>query len=204
MDGSREDGAAAYPVQDSQVRFTGPIMTVRSDTIELPAGGTAVRDYVVHPGAVGIVALDDDDRVLLLRQYRHPVRETLWELPAGLLDVAGEDPLAAAERELYEEGALRADRWHTLVDAYTSPGGSDESIRVFLARGLHHVAGAERFVGEAEEAGISLHWVDLDAAVAWSLAGTVRNAMCLVGVLAAARARDGGWSALRPADTDTT
>ncbi|MEP6642168.1 MAG: NUDIX hydrolase, partial [Gaiellales bacterium] len=162
---------------------------------------SAVRDYVVHPGAVGIAALDDIGRVLLLRQYRHPVRQTLWELPAGLLDVDGEGPLAAARRELYEEGAVRADRWDLLIDGYPSPGGSDEAIRVFLARGLHPVADADRFVGQAEEAGISRHWVDLDEAVSWSLAGEVQNAMCLVGVLAAARARDLGWSPLRASDT---
>ncbi len=192
--------AEPYAVLWSQRRFTGAIMTVRSDQIALPGGGTAVRDYVVHPGAVGVVAIDDDGRVLLLRQYRHPVRRTLWELPAGLLDVAGEPPLTGAQRELFEEGALRAARWDLLVDALTSPGGSDEAIRIFLARDCNEVPAAERYLGEAEEAGIERHWVDLDEAVAWSLAGEVQNAMCLVGILAAARARDLGW-AVRPPDS---
>lgn len=196
-----EGNAEEYAVVSSEVRFTGAIMTVRSDEVAMPDGGSAVRDYVVHPGAVGIVALDNEGRVLLLRQYRHPVRETLWELPAGLLDVAGEEPLVAARRELHEEGAVRAEQWDLLVDAYTSPGGSDEAIRVFLARDLSTVADPDRFVGKAEEAGIELHWVGLDQAVSWSLAGNVKNAMCVVGVLAAARARDLAWTPLRPADT---
>ncbi len=194
------DKAAKYAVRASHVRFKGAVMTVVSDEVEMPDGGTAVRDYVVHPGAVGIVALDEAGRVLLLHQYRHPVREVLWEVPAGLLDVDGEGPLEAARRELHEEAALTADRWDLLMDAYNSPGGCDEKIRIFLARGLHQVPDGERFTGIAEESDLELRWVDLDEAVTWAQSGRIENAMCVIGVLATARARDQAWQPLRPAD----
>ncbi len=190
-----------YAVVSSQTRFTGAIMTVVSEEVALPQGGTAVRDFSRHPGAVGVVALDEQGRVLLLRQYRHPVRETLWELPAGLLDVEDEAPLAAAQRELAEEGRVRAARWDLLLDCYPSPGGSDEAIRIYLGRDLADLPEAEHFAGEAEEAGIERHWIDLDEAARWTLSGTVRNAMCVAGVLAAARSRDQAWGPLRSADT---
>ena len=90
--------------------------------LELGADRVIDRDVVLHPGAVGVVALDDQERVLLVQQYRHPVGRKLWEPPAGLLDVAGEAPLDAARRELYEEGHCRAARWDVLVDTFTSPG----------------------------------------------------------------------------------
>jgi 8-oxo-dGTP pyrophosphatase MutT (NUDIX family) len=189
-----------YAVRGSRERFSGRVISVFSDEVEMPCGPTVVRDYIRHPGAVGIVALDGADQVLLLRQYRHPVRTILWEIPAGLLDVAGEPPLAAARRELHEEGAVTAERWDLLADAFTSPGSSDEAIRIFLARDLQPVADSERFVGEAEEAGMELHWVALDEVVSWVLGGRILNAMCSVGVLAAARARELGWRVLRPAD----
>lgn len=193
--------SAPYAVTASQERFSGAVIKVVSDQVRMPGGAIAARDYVVHPGAVGIVALDHDNRVLLLRQYRHPVRQTLWELPAGLLDVSDEDPLAAARRELHEEGASQADRWDLLVDALSSPGGSDEHIRVYLARGLHSVADADRFQGIDEEAELEVHWVDLNEAVSWALSGRILNAMCSIGLLAAAAARDQNWASLRPADT---
>ena len=195
------DYTTPYQVVSSRERFSGAVIRVVSDEVAMPGGDTAVRDYVIHPGAVGVVALDEQARVLLLRQYRHPVRETLWELPAGLLDVADEEPLAAARRELYEEGAFRADRWDLLVDAFSSPGGCDEKIRVFLARGLHTVADDDRFQGIAEESDLEVHWVDLNEAVSWTMSGRILNAMCSIGLLAAVRARDQNWALLRAADT---
>ena len=167
----------------------------------MPDGGVAVRDYVVHPGAVGVVALDGQGKVILLRQYRHPVREILWELPAGLLDVAGEEPLAAAQRELYEEGAFRADRWDFLIDAFTSPGGCNEKIRLFLARGLYGVADDDRFQGVDEESELEVHWVDLNEAVSWTMSGRILNGMCTIGLLATALAHGQNWAPLRPADS---
>lgn len=195
------DRSAPYEVISTQERFSGAVIKVVTDEVQMPEGDTAVRDHVVHPGAVGVVALDQQGRVLLLRQYRHPVRQTLWELPAGLLDVKGEDPLSAAQRELYEEGAFKADRWDLLVDAFTSPGGSDEKIRVFLARGLHGVADSERFQGIDEESGLEVHWIDLNEAVSWTMSGRILNAMCTIGVLVTARARDENWEPLRSVET---
>ncbi len=107
----------------------------------MPDGTVARRDYQVHPGSVAVLALDEEDRVLLIKQYRHPVRQKLWEIPAGLLDVPGENPLHAARRELYEEAHVKAGDWRVLTDVYTSPGGCDEAVRIFLARDLADAEG---------------------------------------------------------------
>ena len=128
-----------YETVASETVFEGRIITVRRDEVRMSDGSTSVREIVEHPGAVGIVALDDDGNVVLVNQYRHPVRARLDELPAGLLDVEGEPALTAAQRELAEEARLGADEWHVLVDLQTSPGFSDEAIRIYLARGLHDV-----------------------------------------------------------------
>ncbi len=150
--------------------------------------------------AARVVLLDADDRVLLLRQYRHPVRSYLWEPPAGLLDVAGEDPLAAAQRELAEEAQLRASRWNVLVDFFNSPGGSTEAFRCYLARDLAEVEEHGRHEGQDEERDMPLRWVDLDRAHDHVLAGRLHNPTAVVGVLAACAARDAGWRTLRPVD----
>lgn len=162
---------------------------------------TVRREYVRHPGAVSVLAMDDDEQVLLLCQYRHPVRHELWELPAGLLDVADEPPVEAAARELWEEVDLTADRYDLLIDFFNSPGGSDEAQRVFLARGVHRVADGDQFSRTEEEAGIVTRWVPLDDAVADVLAGRVQNPGAVIAVLAAHAARAAGWSTLRPADS---
>ena len=125
----------AYEVKSSEPIFDGAIIKVRRDLVTMPGGREAMRDIVSHPGAVGVVAYDGDGRILLLLQYRHAVGQRLWELPAGLLDVAGEAASTAAKRELAEEAGLAADRWETLVDTYTSPGMSNEAIRIFLGPG---------------------------------------------------------------------
>ena len=157
---SVRDEPASYVVESSELAFaSGRVIDVRSDVVRMPDGGRPTRDVVVHPGAVGIIALDDDDRVLMVRQYRHPVRRMLWEPPAGLLDMAGEDPLTAAQRELYEEGHHRASSWSVLVDAFTSPGMSDEAVRIYLARDLSEVPPGERHEGEHEEADMPVAWV---------------------------------------------
>jgi ADP-ribose pyrophosphatase len=189
-----------FRVLSSTERFSGRVVSLVSDEIVLP-GGTGVRDYVVHPGAVAVAALDDDGRIVLLRQYRHPVRADLWELPAGLLDVAGEPALETARRELWEEADLRASEWHVLADLLTSPGGSDEAIRVYLARGLSEVEPAERHRRTDEEAVMTVERLDVDTAVSMVFDGTIQNATCAAGVLAAARAREGGFADLRSADT---
>lgn len=190
-----------YRVVESRQRFVGPVFSVVTDTVTMPGGGTAERDYIRHVGAVGVVALDADDRVVLVRQYRHPVRRSLWELPAGLTDVAGEDLVASAARELAEEADLVAARWDLLVDVHPTPGCSNEMIRLFLARDLSEVPHSDRHVRTHEEADMTIAWFDLDEAVAMALRGEITNAACLIGLLAAARARDSGWAALRPVDT---
>ncbi|HEY1177137.1 MAG TPA: NUDIX hydrolase [Phytomonospora sp.] len=174
-----------YKVRSTTERFTGPLFTIVTDEVEMPGGSVAARDYMRHIGAVGVVALDDD-RVLLVHQYRHPVREVLWELPAGLLDVDGEEPVKTAARELAEEADLTAASYEHLTDALVSPGCSDERIRLFLARGLREIPQADRHVRTHEEAEMTTRWWDLDEAVAGVLDGRIANAACQIGVLAAA------------------
>jgi 8-oxo-dGTP pyrophosphatase MutT (NUDIX family) len=188
-----------YRVLSTRERFKGSIFSLVSDEVAMPGGGSAVRDYTRHPGAVAVVALDDDGRVVLVRQYRHPVRDYLWEIPAGLRDVDGEADEATASRELAEEADIVATRWHLLVEVRTSPGYSNEMVRVFLARDLAPVEEADRHVREHEEADLTVHWFALDEAVAMVLRGEITNASTAVGLLAAARARDLDWAPLRPA-----
>lgn len=195
--GPLADRRVERPVLDSRVVFRGMIWDVARETVELGESGTVTREFVRHPGAVAVIALDPDDRVLLLRQYRHPAGAELWEPPAGLLDVPGEDPLLAAQRELAEEADLTATSWWLLVDYLSTPGGSDEVLRVFLARGLSEVPEAERYDRQAEERDIVARWVPLDEAVTAVLAGRLRNPSAVVGVLAAAACRARGWSDLR-------
>lgn len=161
---------------------------------------TTRREYLEHPGAVSVLAMDTQERVLLLRQYRHPVRHELWELPAGLLDMDGEEPVHAAARELWEEADVRAGRYDLLVDFVNSPGGSDEAQRVFLARDVEDVHVDDRYTRSDEEAGIITAWVPLDEAVADVLAGRIQNPGAAIAVLAADAARRAGWSTLRPVD----
>lgn len=198
------DVAAPRPVVGTEMLHEGMIWDVVRDTVDLGDAGTVRREYVRHPGAVSVVALDDEDRVLLLRQYRPAVRQELWEPPAGLLDVPGEALQAAAARELAEEADLEAAHWWTLVDYRSSPGGSDEALRVFLARGLSPVPEADRHTREAEEDGMPTTWVPLSDAVAAVLEGRLHNPSAVIGVLAAAAARARGWEGLRPADAPVT
>ena len=190
----------AYGVLSSVERFRGRVITVVSDEVVMPDGETVVRDIVRHPGAVGVVALDADDRVLLVQQYRHAARRMLWEPPAGLLDVPDERADLTAARELYEEAGYRAARWDVLADYYTTPGMCDEVLRLFLARDLTPVDDHERYVGAHEEADMPLAWVPLDEAVALVLGGHLHNPTAVVGVLAAAAARAAGWASLRSVD----
>ena len=188
-----------HEVRARTERYTGPIFQVYTDEVTMSDGRTANRDVVINKGAVGVVALDDVGRVVLINQYRHAVGRRMWELPAGLRDVPGEDLVVAAARELGEEADLRAARWDLLVDLDTSPGFSTETIRLFLARQLSPVPPGERHQRTDEEAGIELAWFDLDEAVAMVLRGEVTNAATVGGLLAAARARADGWATLRPA-----
>ena len=192
------DVPGTRPVSESRVLHRGMVWDVVSETVDLGAAGTVTREFVRHPGAVSVIALDDDDRVLLLRQYRHPVRAELLEPPAGLLDVPGEPPPAAARRELAEEADLVAGAWWLLTEYLSSPGGSDEALHVFLARDLSPVPDEERHVREAEEADMTAVWVPLDDAVTAVLGGRLRSPSTVIGVLAAHAARSRGWTDLRP------
>ncbi|WP_425954146.1 NUDIX domain-containing protein [Xylanimonas sp. McL0601] len=200
MSGRLSDAVAPRPSSRRDGTFTGRIFDVVREDVDLGDAGTVLREYVDHPGAVAIVALDADGNVALVDQYRHPVRSVLWEIPAGLLDVEGEDAQRAAARELAEEADLRAERWDVLADFLTSPGGSNEALRVFLARELTPVPEAERHVRTDEEAAMQVRWAPLDDVVAAVLDGSLHNPSTVVGALAAFAARAGGWSALRPAD----
>ncbi|MEU3712281.1 NUDIX domain-containing protein [Streptomyces catenulae] len=195
-----EDTPEEWTVTATATPFTGNKTSVRTDDVVMPDGSTARRDYQVHPGSVAVLALDDDGRVLVLRQYRHPVRHKLWEIPAGLLDVPGENPLHAAQRELYEEAHVKADDWRVLTDVYTTPGGCDEAVRIFLARGLAEAEG-ERFAVSEEETDMELARVGLDELVRGVLAGELHNNCLVVGVLSLVAAQQGpGLESLRPAD----
>jgi NTP pyrophosphohydrolases including oxidative damage repair enzymes len=194
------DEAAALHVVRSETVFDGLVWDVRRDTVDLGDGQTVTRELIAHTGAVGVIALNAADEVLLLRQYRHPVSSYLWEPPAGLLDVAGEDALVCAKRELFEEADLRADEWHVLLDFYNTPGGSTESFRCYLARGLHEVPAGERHEREDEERGMATTWLPLDEARDLVLAGSLHNPAAVSGILAACAARTSGWDSLRPAD----
>lgn len=192
------DELATPAVSASEVVFEGAVWDVRRDTFDLE-GETLVREVVDHPGAVAVLALDEDDRALLIRQYRHPVAAHEWEVPAGLLDIAGEDPLVAAQRELAEEADVTADDWSVLVDYFTSPGGLTEAIRVYLARGLRPVPEGERFQRDGEEAHLIHRYVPLDEVVAGVLAGDLHNSTLVIATMTARASREGGWTSLRPA-----
>jgi 8-oxo-dGTP pyrophosphatase MutT (NUDIX family) len=178
-----------YEVVASEEIYTGRIISLRKDTVAMPGGGTSDREVVHHPGAVGIVALDDDDRVVMVRQYRHAVGEHLWELPAGLRDVDGEPPVDSARRELAEETQLAAEKWSLLVSQHPSPGFCDELIQLYLAEGLSEVARPDGFVVEHEELDMTVERVPLAEAVQWVFDGKIRNALAVIGLLAAAQVR---------------
>ncbi|SOD87609.1 NUDIX hydrolase [Streptomyces sp. Ag109_G2-15] len=195
-----KDTPEEWEIRATETPFRGNKTSVRTDDVVMPDGSVVRRDYQVHPGSVAVLALDEEDRVLLIRQYRHPVRQKLWEIPAGLLDVPGENPLHAAQRELYEEAHVKAENWRVLTDVYTTPGGCDEAVRIFLARDLSEAEG-ERFETEHEETDMEYARVPVDELVRLVLAGDVHNNCLVVGVLSLVAARsEGGLDALRPAD----
>lgn len=199
--GEVRDEADARPIRSTLHQFTGRVWSVRTDEVEFDDGVLAQRDVMLHPGAVAVIALDDRDRVLLLRQYRHPVAASLFEPPAGLLDHDGEAPLRTAERELAEEAGYAAARWDVLVDLLNSPGGSSEAIRVYLARDLTPLPGGRVLTGEAEEAHLPRVWVPVEEARDLVLSGAISSPSAVCGILAAAASREGGWASLRPADS---
>ncbi|QBI54002.1 NUDIX domain-containing protein [Streptomonospora litoralis] len=201
--GAVADAAESWQVERSVEGYRGAKTVTRVDHVHMPGGDggeVAAREYLDHPGAVAALALDEHERVLMLRQYRHPVRHRLWELPAGVRDEEGEPPVATAQRELREEAGFRADRWYELADFFPSPGFSSERIQVFLGRGLTRLEGDEiGFDRVHEETDMVLRWVPLEEAVAAALSGRLHNGAAVVGILAAAGAARESFASLRPA-----
>lgn len=193
-----------WAVESGEDAFKGRVISVRIDRLRMPNGDTTElvsREVVQHPGSVGVIGLDDQDRVLLIQQYRHPVGHRLWEPPAGLRDVDGEPTWRTAARELAEEAGYRAREWHTLVDVFTSPGMTDERVRIFLARGLTEIPEEESdFERIHEEAGMPVVWVPLEEAVAAVGRGQVHNPLAVMGILAVYAARATGYRDLRAPD----
>jgi ADP-ribose pyrophosphatase len=177
--------APTYEVRQTKQRFHGAVFDLVTDDVVMPDGTIAARDYIRHGGAVAVVALDDQEQVALVRQYRHATREVLWELPAGLLDAPGEEPDVAAARELAEEAGLVAARWEPLVAVYTSPGYSNEIIRLFLAEELTPVGTDFAYTREFEEAQLTSHVMPLVEAVAMVDRGEITNGPSALGLLLA-------------------
>lgn len=196
------DRPVAWPISNHHELAEGHVITMVSDEVITPDGSRMVREYVRHPGAVAVIGLavapDGGERVVLVRQYRHPVSHLLLEPPAGLLDVDGEDWQAAAERELAEEVGLRASDWRVLVDIFTSPGTGMEALRIFLARDLAPADRPDGFVLAGEEAHMETVWAGLDDLATAVLAGRVQNPALCTGVLATLAARADGYDRLRP------
>jgi len=172
----------AFETTSSETLYTGKIFALRADQVRMPGGKVVTREVVEHYGAVAIVAMDDDGNVPMVYQYRHPFGRRLWELPAGLLDVNGEAPHLAAARELREEVGLRAQTWQVLLDLDSSPGFSDESVRVYLATGLTQV---DRPEAHDEEADMTVQWYPIAEAVGLVFSGEVVNSLAVGGILAA-------------------
>ena len=196
---SIEDRHTPHTVTESTTAWSGRIVDMVEDHVVVVEGEEpVVRQYTRHPGAVAVVVMRGEEgaeEILLLRQYRHPVNASLWEIPAGLLDIPGEDSRVAAERELAEEADLKAARWDVLVDFFTSPGGSTEPLRVFLARDLETTETS--FEREDEEATMEYAWVSLSDALDWVLAGRLHNPSTVIGILSAHAARGRGWEVMR-------
>jgi ADP-ribose pyrophosphatase len=192
-----QDELVTPEILSSEVVFEGKVWDIRAEEFRYNGEGIR-REFMDHTGAVAILALDDAGRVLTIKQYRHPIRARDWELPAGLLDIAGEDPLVGAQRELAEEADVVASEWNVLVDFMTSPGGSTEALRIYLARGVADAP--EAFDRHDEELDIEKRWVDLDDIVSGVLEGRIQNSILTIGAFAAKELRSRDWSGLRPAD----
>lgn len=176
-----------YEVKSSHVAHHGVFLRVRVDEVAMPDGTVRRREVVETQPAVAVVALDDQGRVTLLRQYRHPLAQRVLEVPAGKLDVEGEEPLAAARRELAEEAGLAAGTWELLTRFQNSGGWTDEHTSVYLATDLRPVAQPHGFEAEAEESDMEVLRVQLDDAIGLVQNGEISDAKTVIGLLLAAR-----------------
>ncbi len=191
--------AFQFQTTHSELLVDSPILVMRRDIVTMPEGGTAAREVVEHFGAAAVVAFDGES-IALIKQYRRPVDQRLWELPAGILDFANEDPLDCAKRELQEEAGLAAENWSVLVDIVNSPGFSDEAVRIYLAQNLSVV---EKPEPEHEEIDLENFFVPIDEAVAMVLDGQVHNSIAIAGIMTAHAVVKLGHSD-RPVDTPFT
>lgn len=178
-----EQPEPVYQVESSEIAYRGHLSRVRVDHVRMPDGSSADREVVEHPDAVGIVAVDDAGRVLLLRQYRHALREHLLELPAGKLDEEGESPAEAARRELQEEAGLRCARLSELLHFHNSAGWTDECTTLYLAEGLEESGVPDGFAARHEEAHMELVWLPLPEAVERVRRGEIHDAKTVIGLL---------------------
>jgi len=181
-----EDEPRSMPLLTTSLVYEGAIWNVVRDTFDYN-GEVLSRDYIDHTGAVAIVALNDDDEVMMIRQYRHAIRTTNWEIPAGLLDIAGEDPLECGKRELLEEADLVAKNWEFLTTLNTTPGGSNEFIHIYIATGLEKIE--HDYVRSGEEADLEMRFVPLATAVEAAISGKIKNQIAVTALLAAYVAR---------------
>jgi ADP-ribose pyrophosphatase len=187
-----------FETVDSETIYVGNIFALRVDQVRMPGGNVAKREVVEHYGAVAVLALDDDGNIVMVYQYRHPVGRRLWELPAGLLDLGGEPPHVTAARELKEEAGLSAQNWRVLADLVSTPGFSDEGVRVYLATGLSDVGRPD---AHDEEADLVVRWFPLDEAMRMVISGEIVNTIAVCGILAAHAVRD-DIDSLRPVDAE--
>lgn len=197
----RDEVAREIEVRESIRLVEGRVWDVQRDRLSY-AGDELVRDYVDHTGAVGVLALDEHDRVLLIQQYRHAIAAREWEIPAGLMDAPHESGLETAKRELAEEADLTAETWHVLTELYTTPGGSSETIRVFLARNLSTLE--HDYVRTGEESDMRVEWVPLEDAVTAVLERRIQNGVLIAAVLAAHAAQQRNWLTLAHANEPWT
>ncbi|MBZ8177722.1 NUDIX domain-containing protein [Corynebacterium poyangense] len=193
-----------FQAHESEVLVDAPILALRRDQVEMPGGKKSAREIVEHFGAVAVVAYRPGDaqdpgsgEIALVRQYRQCVAQRLLELPAGILDLAQEEELHCAQRELQEEAGLAAKDWRVLVDLVTSPGFCDEAVRVYLAQELEDVPQPE---AEDEEADMVVEWVPLSTAVSSIMRGEIVNSIAIAGIFAAAEVVS-GRSVARPVST---
>jgi ADP-ribose pyrophosphatase len=190
-DAEQPDDPLAEHTLESRLAYQGQFLRVYEDTVRCPDGHVAPREYLRHPGAVMVVPVLDDARLVLERQYRYPLRASFIEFPAGKID-PGEDILACAQRELREETGYTASEWTYLGGFHNAVGYCDEKIEVYLARGLQH-EGAASDDGEVLE----IFTATLDEVLAWIAEARVTDVKTIIGAYWLQRFLAGDWPARR-------